>query len=261
VSFGEVARTAVAPPPDLVSSFHPTYNLAVNLVRRWSREEAEVVVDSSYGQWQAAPGSVSLAAQLDRRLTVLAKRGFVAGWRLTDAGATLASIYHESDLLVAEALGQGVLDRLGPAGLAGVVSALTFEARRSTEAARPARIRPSVAERLELLGALAASLRVDERRLGLRRTRMPDPGLAGAVVDWAEGASLETVLRESEVAPGDFVRNVRQLIDLLRQLAGTAREAGTSEDAGQAVVLLRRGVIGADDPAAVGSAPDRTGPP
>ncbi|HEV3280939.1 MAG TPA: DEAD/DEAH box helicase [Acidimicrobiales bacterium] len=261
VSFGEVARTAVAPPPDLVSSFHPTYNLAVNLVRRWSREEAEVVVDSSYGQWQAAPGSVSLAAQLDRRLTVLAKRGFVAGWRLTDAGATLASIYHESDLLVAEALRQGVLDRLGPAGLAGVVSALTFEARRSTEAARPARIRPSVAERLELLGALAASLRVDERRLGLRRTRMPDPGLAGAVVDWAEGASLETVLRESEVAPGDFVRNVRQLIDLLRQLAGTAREAGTSEDAGQAVVLLRRGVIGADDPAAVGSAPDRTGPP
>ena len=34
--FPLVARTALAPPPDLVSSFHPTYNLAVNLVRRWS---------------------------------------------------------------------------------------------------------------------------------------------------------------------------------------------------------------------------------
>ncbi len=37
--FALVARTAIAPPPDLVSSFHPTYNLAVNLVRRWTRSE------------------------------------------------------------------------------------------------------------------------------------------------------------------------------------------------------------------------------
>ena len=54
--FGLVARTAVAPPPDLVSSFHPTYNLAVNLVRRWSREEAHGLLESSYGQWQAPRG-------------------------------------------------------------------------------------------------------------------------------------------------------------------------------------------------------------
>jgi ATP-dependent RNA helicase HelY len=260
VSFADVARTAAAPPPDLVSSFHPTYNLAVNLVRRWSREEAEAVVASSYGQWQAAPGSVSLVTQLDRRLTVLEERGFVDGWRLTVAGATLASIYHESDLLVADALGRGVFDGLGPAALSGVVSALVFETRRPTDAARPPRSRV-VTERLELLGAMAASLRSDEQRLGLRRTRTPDPGLARAVVDWAEGATLAAVLRETEVAPGDFVRNVRQLVDLLRQMAETARRPGTREDAGLAVTLLRRGVVGADDPAAVGSAPDHPVPP
>jgi superfamily II RNA helicase len=262
VSFAEVARTAIAPPPDLVSSFHTTYNLAVNLVRRWSREEAEAVVASSYGQWQATPGSVSLATQLDQRLTVLEKRGFVDGWRLTEAGATLASIYHESDLLVADALGQGVFDGLGPAALSGVVSALTFETRRRVDGARPVRIRPPVvAERLGRLDALATSLRTDERRLGLRRTRTPDPGLARTVVDWAEGASLEAVLRESDVAPGDFVRSVRQLIDLLRQLAETAPDPGTRKDADLAVSRLRRGVVGTDDPAALGSAPDRTGPP
>jgi ATP-dependent RNA helicase HelY len=138
---------------------------------------------------------------------------------------------------------------------------LVFEARRSTEGVGPGRIRPLVAERLELLGTLATSLRADEQRLGLRRTRMPDPGLARAVLDWAGGASLEAVLGRSEVAPGDFVRNVRQLIDLLRQLAGSAPAAGTGEDAARAVSLLRRGVIGADDPAAPGSAPDRAGPP
>ena len=255
VTFGEVARTAIAPPPDLVSSFHPTYNLAVNLVRRWSREEAHALLASSYGQWQAAPGSVSLTTLVDRRLSVLEERGFVDGWRLTPAGATLASIYHESDLLVADALGRGVFDGLGPAALSGVVSALTFEPRRSDEDARPPRARV-VAERLELLGAMADALRHDERRLGLRRTRTPHAGLARAVVAWAEGATLDSVLREADVAPGDFVRTVRQLVDLMRQLAGAARHAATREDASLAVSLLRRGVVGADDPAALGSAPD-----
>ncbi|HEY4947135.1 MAG TPA: DEAD/DEAH box helicase, partial [Acidimicrobiales bacterium] len=99
--FGLVARTALAPPPDLVSSFHPTYNLAVNLVRRWSRGDAHGLLAASYGQWQAPAGSESLPAQLDRRLAILEKRDFVDGWELTEAGHALASIYHEADLLVA----------------------------------------------------------------------------------------------------------------------------------------------------------------
>jgi hypothetical protein len=56
------------------------------------------------------------------------------------------------------------------------------------------------------------------------------------------------------------VRSVRQLIDLLRQLAAAAPQPGTREDAGVAVSLLRRGVVGADDPAALGSAPPEPGP-
>ena len=113
----------------------------------------------------------------------------------------------------------------------------------------------SVIERLAQLGMLAGALRADERRVGLRRTRRPDPGLARAVISWSTGATLDSVLRETDIAPGDFVRNVRQLIDLLRQLAQATPDRRTGEAAGQAVALLRRGVVGADDPAAVGSAP------
>jgi superfamily II RNA helicase len=211
--FGLVARTALAPPPDLVSSFHPTYNLAVNLVRRWSREEAHGLLAASYGQWQAPPGSVSLAAQLDRRLAILEQRGFIDGWQMTEAGGMLASIYHESDLLVTEALRTGLFDGLDPAPLAGVVSAFTFEARRAGDDEPPPR-RAIVAERLARSAPLAGAVRADERRVGLRRTRRPDPGLARAVISWAGGATLDSVLRETDVAPGDFVRNVRQLIDL-----------------------------------------------
>ncbi len=253
--FSLVARTALAPPPDLLSSFHPTYNLAVNLVRRWSREDAHGLLAASYGQWQAPAGSESLPALLDRRLAILEKRGFVDGWELTEAGYALASIYHESDLLVAEALRGGLLDGLDPASLAGVASALTFEARRSSEdAAEPHG--KKVIDRLARLDAVAGELRADERRVGLRRTRRPDAGLVRAVTGWAKGATLDTVLRDADVAPGDFVRNVRQLIDLVRQLAQVAAETGTRESAQMAVALLKRGVVGADDPAALGSATD-----
>ena len=253
--FTLVARTAVAPPPDLVSSFHPTYNLAVNLVRRWSRDEAHRLLSSSYGQWQAPPGSVSLTALLDRRLAVLEQRGFIDGWSMTEAGHTLASIYHESDLLAAEALRGGLFDGLDPALLAGVVSAFTFEARRSGDESPEPR-QKVVVDRLGRLAGLAAELRADERRVGLRRTRHPDPGLARAVIAWGKGSTLDTVLRDTDIAPGDFVRNVRQVIDLVRQLAQVAPEPKTRDAAQLAVALLRRGVVGADDPAALGSAPD-----
>jgi superfamily II RNA helicase len=255
--FGQVARTAIAPPPDLVSSFHPTYNLAVNLVRRWTRQEARGLLAASYGQWQAPPDSVSLPALLDRRLDILERRGFIDGWQMTEAGGALAAIYHESDLLVAEALRGGLFDGLDPAPMAGVVSALTFEARQSGDDSPQPR-QAAVVDRLARLEALAGEVRADERRVGLRRTRRPDGGLARAVIAWASGATLDAVLRETEVAPGDFVRNVRQLIDLMRQLSQVTPDPATASSAALAVALLRRGVVGADDPAVVGSAPEQS---
>ena len=155
---------------------------------------------------------------------------------------------------MAEALRQGVFDDLDAAALAGVASALTFEARRTGDQDVEPR-QPVVVERLARLDALTGGLRADERRVGLRRTRRPDHGLARAVVAWAKGASLDSVLRETEVAPGDFVRNARQLIDLVRQLSQVASDPRTRDAAEAAVVALRRGVVGADDPAGVGSAP------
>ena len=52
-AFADVARVALAPPPDLRSSFRPTYNLAVNLVRRFDRPTAVGLLRRSFAQWQA----------------------------------------------------------------------------------------------------------------------------------------------------------------------------------------------------------------
>ena len=55
----------------------------------------------------------SLARQFDRVLRVLEAWAYVDGWTLTENGNRLARLYHESDLLIAECLSQGLLDGLG----------------------------------------------------------------------------------------------------------------------------------------------------
>ena len=79
LTFADVARVAVAPPPDLRSAFRPTYNLAVNLVARFDRETAHAVLHRSFAQWQARTPD-SLTRLLDHRLDVLEKLGYVEGW-------------------------------------------------------------------------------------------------------------------------------------------------------------------------------------
>jgi ATP-dependent RNA helicase HelY len=146
-----------------------------------------------------------------------------------------------------------VVDGLDAIELSAVMSCLTFESRGSAEDA-PTPRQAVVVERLGAIETVAGALRRDERRFGLRRSRRPDGGLARAVVGWASGAPLDRVLRDAEVAPGDFVRNIRQLIDLLRQVGQVAQNPATAEAAEMAQSLLRRGVVGADDPAGLGSA-------
>ncbi|WP_017178607.1 DEAD/DEAH box helicase [Actinomyces timonensis] len=51
----------------LVSAFRPTYNMAVNLLGRTSRERAREVLESSFAQFQADRGIVELAAQARRK--------------------------------------------------------------------------------------------------------------------------------------------------------------------------------------------------
>ena len=76
-------------------------------------------------------------------------------------------------------------------------------------------------------------------------TRPPDDGFCDAARRWARGQRLEHVLERAELAPGDFVRNTKQLIDLLRQLAVVSPRAATAAAARLAADRLQRGVVAA----------------
>jgi ATP-dependent RNA helicase HelY len=73
-------------------------------------------------------------------------------------------------------------------------------------------------------------------------SRELDLGFATTAFQWGEGKPLEDVLAETEMAPGDFVRTCKQLLDLLRQIEAVA-EPQVAEVAGRAVEAVNRGVV------------------
>ena len=196
----------------------------------------------------------SLARQFDRVLRVLEAWGYVDGWALTSAGERLARTYHEADLLVAECLQQGLLDGLDPPGLAAVASVFTYEARGQGEGAAGFP-NAEAKQRWEEVSGVAVELNRAEEEAGLPLTRPPDPGFMTLAHGWAAGADLETLLEGAEVSGGDFVRNVKQLVDLLRQLGDVAPDPGTAAAARSASDRLFRGVVAASS--AVSSGADR----
>ncbi len=92
---------------------------------------------------------------------------------------------------------------------------------------------------------LAADLNSAEEDAGLPLTRRPDPGFVGFAHSWAAGDELADVIEDEDMSGGDFVRNVKQLIDLLRQVGELAPEPATAKAARAAADRLLRGVVAA----------------
>jgi ATP-dependent RNA helicase HelY len=170
---------------------------------------------------------------------VLDEFGYQRRWSLTERGERLRKVYNEMDLLVVEAVERRLLDDLSPAEFAAVVSAFTYEPRR--DAYGPDRMVGRVGERIEGIGEAWRELVEAEARAGLPPTRQPEPGFAGIAHAWALGASLDELFGDDDFAAGDFVRNGRQLLDLMRQLRdGFPATAGV---AAEAIRAVDRGVV------------------
>ena len=72
VPFDQVAALASSRTFHLNSAFRPTYNMAANLVRSYTSEQAHHLLNLSFAQYQADGDVVRIEARLDRRQTHLA---------------------------------------------------------------------------------------------------------------------------------------------------------------------------------------------
>ena len=161
---------------------------------------------------------------------------------MTAEGRRLAGLYTELDLLVAECLRRGSWDGLGPAELAACVSALTFESRRPDDTSPPRLPQRQGPRGADAMVRVWGELDGVEKEHQLSFLREPDLGFAWTAHAWARGRPLEQVL-SPDLTPGDFVRAVKQLIDLLDQVAAAAGAAPVADAARRAIGALRRGVV------------------
>ncbi len=193
----------------------------------------------------------SIARVFDHVCEILIETGHLAvedGAELavTTAGQSLRRLYAENDLLVAECLREGAWDGLDPAGMAAVVAAVVFEARREEPDSAPS---VPGGPHGKLGRALDATMRIWsrlddlEQAHGVTATRRLDVGLVEPIHRWASGRGLSSVLAETDLAAGDFVRWCKQVIDLLDQVASAAVVPRTRATARAAVDQVRRGVV------------------
>ena len=166
----------------------------------------------------------TLGRDFDRVCRVLQALGYLDGDQVTDAGRMLRTLYTELDLLLAESI------RLVSSMILTSASSLlpwpdsSIRQGQTTHRSRSSRRRTHAA--FVAIDALWRDLKQAEAQQRLTFLRPVDTGFVDATYQWASGADLAEMLMAVEIAPGDFVRWTKQVIDVLGQVAdGATRSA------------------------------------
>ena len=214
---------------------------------RWFklRRELDAVMDQIEGRTN------QVARTFDRICDMLVDLNYIRpaekdeeliDYEVLDHGRVLARIYGERDLLIAEAIREGLWNRLDAPTLAAVAAALVYEARRDDEDFEPRVPKGVFTEVINQTQDLWADLEELARSHKLRQTNALDLNLSLPIYRWATGARLDTVLDSADLLAGDFIRWSKQIIDTLDQIgqAASPELAATAKDA---VDKVKRGIV------------------
>jgi ATP-dependent RNA helicase HelY len=209
---------------------------------RWHKLNREL--QSTLNQIEGRTNQV--AKTFDRICDVLQTMGYIAEMadgdlEVLEPGRRLARIYGERDLLVSEAIREGLWDSLDPANLAAMAAVLVYEARRD-EDFEPRMPKGNFAAVLDETVDLWRDLDGLTREHRLPTSSPLDPSIAYAIHRWASGARLDNVLDLSGLLAGDFIRWCKQIIDVLDQLSQVA-DGKLAETSRSAIDQVKRGIV------------------
>ncbi len=185
-------------------------------------------------------------------IEVLNELGFMEGARLTPKGEMLRRVYNECDLLLVELLDSGAISRLGPGELAAFVSWFIYESREGESeadlkaaASGQEYMQGALGEALQSVRSSLARMKEAEASRKLDLLGSVDAGFGEAAHMWGGGAELEEMLtRFPDRSVGDMVRVMKQMIDLMRQLAEVSPDPVLAASLRSAMDMVDRGVVG-----------------
>ncbi|WP_345474493.1 DEAD/DEAH box helicase [Glutamicibacter ectropisis] len=217
---------------------------------RWADRYWKLKKDTDKARRAIRGRTNTIATQFDKVCKVLEQFEYLTpsgendDLTLTDSGRRLRRIYGERDLLTSQILETGKLSKLNAEELCAVVASLVYQARRDGDRPDPKMPTDKVADiwntTIKIWGALSDA----EEALNLDPTAPPESGLIWPMYKWARGSSLNSALRGTDMAPGDFVRWAKQVIDTLDQFAkNTDLPPMLVRNAFKAVDQVKRGVV------------------
>ncbi|BCW78657.1 DEAD/DEAH box helicase [Arthrobacter sp. NicSoilC5] len=191
----------------------------------------------------------TIAKTFDRVCDVLSAYGYLEDTgdgrlNISPDGQRLRRIYGEKDLLISQSLRLGAFDDLDAAEVAALASVLVYQAKREDRGLRPRMPSVSLETSVDIVVKEWSVLEDVEEENKLPLTGEPELGLVWPLYKWARGRHLQDVLSGTDLAAGDFVRWVKQVVDLLDQLAKIpGLDPRLARLCAEAINLIRRGVV------------------
>ncbi|MGP9528045.1 DEAD/DEAH box helicase [Glutamicibacter sp. AOP5-A2-18] len=217
---------------------------------RWADRYWKLKKDTEKARRAIRGRTNTIATEFDKVCKVLEQFEYLTpdeddeGFTLTDSGRRLRRIYGDRDLLTSQILETGKLTKLNSDELCAVVASLVYQARRDGDRADPKMPTDKIADIWNSTIKIWGELSDAEETLSLDPTAPPESGLIWPMYKWARGASLNSALRGTDMAPGDFVRWAKQVIDTLDQFAKNPElPPMLVRNAYKAVDQVKRGVV------------------
>ena len=216
---------------------------------RWSerwwklRQETDGLIRQIQGRTN------TIAKTFDRVCGVLTGYGYLETsdtgvLSISPDGQRLRRIYGEKDLLISQSLRMGAFNDLDAAEIAALASVLVYQAKREDRGLRPKMPSVSLESAVDTVVREWSALEDVEEANKLPLTGEPELGLVWPIFKWAKGRHLQDVLSGTDLAAGDFVRWVKQVIDLLDQLADIPNlDPRIARLCAEAIKLIKRGVV------------------
>ncbi len=199
-----------------------------------------------------------VSRKLENICEILRRLGYLEGDRLTERGLALSMIYNECDILLSEALFQGIMDPLDPQEIAAYLSCFVYEAR-DTPLSGERNERGAGKKKpggggtfptINLRNVIKLTLEHQERikslevKEGLDLLKPIDTGFLQVVYDWAGGCDLRYIVDNyPQLSAGDFVRSMKQVLDIMRQLCGVVEENALAEKISLAREMVHRSIV------------------
>lgn len=188
---------------------------------------------------------INLSKKCDQVIDFLSQLDYVSNRDnrliLTSWGKLLKQIHSEFDLIIIESIKRNFLNNLDPVQLCCLLSGFVYNPRRD-ELDIPINVDDIIKNNANQILKLSDEINSMEEKLKISNLKNPHFGMANIIKQWCNGVNLKRILLKTDIAPGDFVRNVKQIIDLLRQIK-RLNIPSITKIAEDAILLLDKGVV------------------